>query len=271
MFQQGLQVQSNIELQHAEGLAKISEMLVDAYDKLGYQGFKNLFDKIEPALSTIDFNGSRSDVYFNNFLADELSKRYNLDMDSLNKELQYDLGKEFSAKQIRTSLEVAEYNIAEIVGRLNSMRISNDALIDRTAAECVRAMADAFKLRKEGDKYEADAKTANALRNALVRIASGRVKVAEFEGASASAKHKNMQGAFDYLASPDAQGWSKQAAQIDMEERGGRLIRAMDKVFGEYFNVNYSYGHSYGSFDTRSYGEHSNVTPYIAPPSIVGF
>lgn len=242
LYQQSQQVDSNVELQHVKAIQSLSETAIKAYNDLGYKGFKDLMDRLSPVLSSLNFQGSRSDVLFDNYLKDEISKRYNLDMNSLVNELSYELGKEYTPQQIRSSLEKTEYEISEIVGRLNSMSIQNQALIDRTAAEVVEKTASAYNLRKSGDKFEADTKTVNAIRESYTRIIKGKATQSEVAAYFASAEKESSSSLVGYMTSKEGRDRKAKAYSIGLEQKSSDLIRACDKVLGEYFNVGFSYG-----------------------------
>ena len=227
---QAKSVDANVANQQSETARNIIASLVSAYKDLGREGFSKVANKIAPFLSQIDPNDS--------WVSKELRSRiYNLDMDSLNKELQYSLGKKYSAEQIQTSIQEANYRISEIVGRLNSMRVSNQALIDKTAAEVVRATADAFKLSQEGKYYIANASTVNALREFIVKSAEYNSFEDLFGAASAGQAFLLNQPKFNYWTSEEGKKASYGAESITGEQRSSQLIRALDKVLGEYIKV----------------------------------
>ena len=152
------QVQSNVDFQKAKQIQTMAQTAIDAYDKLGYKGYKQVMDTLSPVLAQINLQDSRSDILFNETLKNYLSDRYNKDMDSLNKEWQYELGKKYGEQQIQSALSKIEYEITESVARLNTMHVQNEAVIKQTAADLVVKAAQALNLKKVGDKYEAVAK-----------------------------------------------------------------------------------------------------------------
>lgn len=253
LLQQGLQVESNIEMQRVKSLDTLADIMIKLYKDGGQSQVDDFMKEFAPMFKALNFSGSHAESYFNEFMKDELSKRYNMDMDSLNKELQYSLGKKFTPQQIQASLEETQYRISEIVGRLNSMRIENKALMDRTAAEVVRAVADAYKLRKEGDKYLADAKTANLLRDEVHKIIKHEAAIKGNQARESDAVIGSKSSLFEYMQSDEARERVRNAYDIDMDLRSSELIRAFDKMFGEYIKASVSYSGS--SSTSQSYNE----------------
>ena len=271
IIQQHQQVESNVQLQKSKEIQSYVQTAIDAYDKLGYKGYIEVMDTLAPALSQINLTDSRSDIMFSEMLKNNLSQRYNLDMDSLNKEVEYNLGKKYGEQRIQANLEKLQYDISEIVGRLATMRIQNDALIQQTAADLVVKGAHAFMLKQEGNKFAADAETANQLRQYLTKSAKHESDMLAIDSMFKQADWDSSTEKIGFLTGSDGRARIRQAAQIDLEERSGRLMRAMDKVFGEYINVGTNY--SRGDMNVRSTGfsQHENVTPIAPWTRVTGF
>lgn len=252
VIQQGQQVESNVELQHSKAVQALVGTAIGAYDKLGYKGYLEVMDKIEPILSQINLSGSRSDVVFENQIKNWLSQRYNTDMDSLNKELSYSLGTRYSEKQIQAGLEKIQYDISEIVGRLNTMNVQNQALLDRTAAEVVEKTAAAFNLRKSGEKYEADAKTVNALRGYLEKSVKAQAEIKSVDAYFANARKDSSSDLVGFQTSREGREALREAYRIPLIRKSNALWTAIDKTFSEYVKV--SSGGSAGTAGTYEVG-----------------
>lgn len=233
LYLQAKSVDANAANQRSQAESNIISSLAQAYKELGKDGFQKFAERIAPFMKSVN----PDDSYWSKKMKSEI---YNLDMDSLNKELSYELSDRFSAQQIETGIQEANYRISEIVGRLNSMRVENQALIDRTAAEVVRASADAFRLRKEGEKYVADKKTVDALRKFVVGSAEATMMRDQIGAGSDARSFIMSTPKYNYWTSEEGKRASFGEESITGEQRSSQLIRAMDKVFGEYFNVGFN-------------------------------
>lgn len=255
---QGQQVESNVELQNAKGVQTLVDTAISAYDKLGIEGYRNVMDEISPMLSKINMQGSRSDIMFNETLKNYLSQRYNMDMDSLNKEIEYNLGKKYGEQRIQANLEKLSYEVSEIVGRLNTMHVQNEALIKQTAADLVVKGAHAFMLKQEGSKFAADAETANQLRQWLTKTAQHNAEIREIDSYFSKARQISESDKVGFMTSKEGRERVSKDYQITTEQRSSDLIRAMDKVFGEYVSVSGSFTPHEGNTINRY---NSNVFP----------
>lgn len=232
-LQLGLQsklLDSESSNQSAQAQATLIKALSQAYQELGKDGFYEFAKRVQPYMLSVNPDKS--------FWSERMkSEIYNLDMDSLNKELQFELSKKFTPEQIHTSIQEANYRISEIVGRLNSMNVQNQALVDKTAAEVVRAMADAFKLRKEGEKYIADTQTANALRGALKRIYDSNASVAEDTATRSDYLLGSESDWLKWLNSSEGRSTLKESKRIPLKRKSDAIWTSVDKLFGDYIKV----------------------------------
>lgn len=275
-----MQVLSNQKLQSAQAVKTLVDAATDAYDKFGKKGYDEMMKTISPLLSQINLEGSRSDVLFAEQLKNNLSQRYNLDMDSLNKEIQYNLGKKYGEQQIQANLSKLSYDISEIVGRLNTMRVQNDALIQQTAADLVVKGAQAFKLIKEGDKFKADAETANQLRQYLVKTAKYEMEVRGVDAYFASAHQDSSSDLVGFMTSKEGREAISKSYQLDTSYSSDtqyRFLRAIDDELSKFVHVGIGFNYSKGDMNVNSrshstgYSQHENVTPVAPWTRVTGF
>lgn len=140
-------------------------------------------------------------------------------------EWETELSKKFSPQQIGAALEKTEYEISEIVGRLATMNVQNEALMKKTAAEVITLAAQAFQFRKVGDKYEADAKTVNLFRETLHKIIKGEATIKEVEAYFATANMESSSDLVGYMTSKEGRERKSKAYQIGLEQQSSDLIR----------------------------------------------
>ena len=260
---QAKQVNAESANQTAQAQATIIKALSQAYQELGKKGFYALSKSIMPYMMSVNPDES----FWSSKLRSEI---YNLDMDSLNKELSYNLSKEYSPQQIQTGIQEANYRISEIVGRLNTMRISNDVMIKKLANETIVAAAQAFKLKKEGDYFVANESTVNALRKYLVESAKNS-SLLSANDVSLSNLNK------DIILDPDNVLKRKQAYGIDLDiqsDRTHRYIREIEEGLGNVIHVGYSKGDFNSSSlvegTTHSYNNNtSNLRSYNVNDSYI--
>lgn len=252
MLPQVEQVESNKRLQSSEIVKNLTDSIIKAYDELGAKGAREVWSNIAPYLKSLDLSGSRSDIRFNEFLKDELSARYNLDMDSLNKEIEYNLGRKYGEQKIQSNLQKLSYEISEIVGRLNTMNVQNDALMKQTAADMVVKAAHAFMLRKEGDKFIADTQTANEMREWVVKSAEHLSKIKEVDAQFKQAEWDSSSALIGYMTSREGREKKREVYRRNIREKSDALVRTFDKLFGEYVKVSSGGSSSgYGSTTTE--------------------
>ena len=249
---QAKQVDANAAAANSQASKDMISSLAQAYKDLGKDGFNEFAKRVAPFLQTIN----PDDSYWSKQMKSQI---YNIDMDSLNKDLQYELAKKFSPEQIQTSIQEANYRISEIVGRLNTMRITNEIAIKKLANETVVALAESFKLRKEGNKYEADAKTANALRLSLVKLIGANAN-------QASLDYKRNKAFTSIILDPENVGKYADAYSLNLDwesDKVHQLVKHSLEDLGNILNVNI--GTSEGSYSGKYSGSvHHTQQNYIS-------
>lgn len=244
---QAKSVDANAAAANSQASKDMISALAQAYKELGSKGFNEFAKKVAPFLQSIN----PDDSYWSKHMKSTI---YNTDMDSLNKDLQYELAKKYSPEQIQTGIQEANYRISEIVGRLNSMRVQNQALIDKTAAEIVRIGCDAFRLKKEGEKFVADTQTANALRQWLVKTTENEARI---RGAVAD-RHEaeNARDSvlfFNWSTNKEDKDNIYNRWRIPNTRYADPIWTSVDKFFGDYVKVMGSPSSTGGNSNTTYY------------------
>lgn len=243
MFLQGQQVESNIDLQRSQTIQNFLNSSLEAY-KVGGRSLFNQFTKMfAPALQNSDMDTG----WFANRARSEI---YNMDMDSLNKELQYELARKYSPQQLQTNIESAQQGIRESVARIAKMASDtavNDATIDKIAQECVTEIAKQFNLRAQGNYYLADAQTVNALRSYVVDTAKSTAEMYGFNAQTARADFESQEGIRGFKTSTGGkeqlthiftQGLKGEQTTADLNSNlGYRLVDAFTTQVGKIVKI----------------------------------
>lgn len=228
-------VDANAANQKAQSVKSIVEAATDAFKSMGYKGFNSVLRYAAPFLGSSSPEGSfvEREAYY---------KLQEMQLNNAQNQLALSLSTKFSEDQIRTGLEKANYEISEIVGRLNTMRISNDVALKKLANDTLVSVAEAFKLRKEGDKYQADAKTVNAIRDYVVKSVRANADIGVMSSRLMSDKLP-----FEEALIPGR--YQKEGNQLDLT--GSKEAIFLDYVTDQVGDV-FHFG--MGSYNTKSSG-----------------
>lgn len=213
---------------NAQSVSSIMDAAIEAYKVGGKPAFNMVVDKFANFLS-----GSNPD---DGWIAKEMKSRlYNIDMDSLNKELANELSKKYSPQQIAVGIEKTEQEISKIVAELNSMRVQNDYVTQKKANEIVLTAAQAFNLYSQGQKARADAATVNAVRDYTVRLIMSNARIQENQAYKSDVYTEGFESAAGFLTSKE--GKENLAKQIRQESiwNADPLVHAVDKHFNAIF------------------------------------
>ena len=215
---------------NAQSVSSIMDAAIEAYKVGGKSAFNMVIDKFANFLS-----GSNPD---DGLIAKEMKSRlYNIDMDSLNKELAYNLSKKYSPQQIQTGIMKTEQEVSKIVAELNSMRIQNDYVIQKKANEIVLAAAQAFNLYKQGQKAAADAATINAVRDYTVSLIRSNANIQENESYISSVYREGFESAAGYLTSKEGKENLAKKLAMDSRYNADPLIYVVNKEFSKLLGV----------------------------------
>lgn len=255
------QVDSNVDVNKANIVKTLAQIALESYDKLGFKGYRALMSKLSPILDSINLQGSRSDSLFNEYLANNLSMRYNQDMDSLNKELQYRLGSQYSVQQIKANLDETSARIKQIFNDIDLSQVRTHADLKKIAAEIVVAGAQAWNLRKVGDYYVANAKTVDALRDGLSRQTTAIASMRENELYHSNIVKESNSYVYGYMTSDQGKRYKANKFVNENEWTGSDLGFAVDQIFGNYIkiggsaNVGFNQSHNTSVSDVHSVSE----------------
>lgn len=170
LLQNGLQIQSNMELQKAKQLESITDTMLKVYKDLGQKGLDDFSEKLAPVLQGLNFENSPYMTMFNEEVKKMRSERYNLDMDSLLKDFQYESNKQWTNQERKahfdnllesTKYVVEQIKLASSEGQLNEKRMWE------LASEYAKNMAQAYEASKVGDYYHVYAGQMNIVNKML--------------------------------------------------------------------------------------------------------
>lgn len=228
-------VDANAANQKAQSVKSIVEAATDAFKSMGYKGFNAVLQYAAPFLGNSSPEGSfvEREAYF---------KLQEMQLNNAQNELVLSLKGKYSEQEIQTNLERANYEISEIVGRLNTMRISNEVALKKLANDTLVSVAQALKLKKEGNKYQADANTINAIREYVVKSVRAQSDIDVMNARLLSDKVP-----FEEALIPGR--YQKEGNQLDMT--GSKEAIFLDYVTDQVGDV-FHYG--MGSYNTKSTG-----------------
>lgn len=119
------------------------------------------------------------------------------------------------------ALQEQEFNkMAAEIGKMSSDRAVNDATIQKMASEYLRNLADAYKLRKEGDKYVIE----GSYLNALIGLTSEQFTALSLSNLISGASSPELR---NYLGSSQYGGRLKGAYDIQSDINSNRWIQAI--------------------------------------------
>lgn len=119
------------------------------------------------------------------------------------------------------ALQEQQFNkLAAEIGKMSSDRAVNDATINKMASEYLRNLADAYKLRKEGDKYVIE----GSYLNALIGLTSEQISALSLSNLISGASSPQLR---NYLGSSQYSDRLKGAYDIQSDINSDRLIQAI--------------------------------------------
>lgn len=236
-------VDANASNQKAQSVKSIIEAATDAFKSMGYKGFNAVLKYAAPFLGDSSPDGS--------FVEREATLHLiQMQQENAQRDIALSLSKKYSEQQIQQGLQESNYRISEIVGRLNTMRISNDVALKKLANDTLVAFAQAFKLRKEGEKYVADAQTINAIRPFVKSLIEEQSIQSSYKTGLINAGYAGEKALI-----PMRQG----AEWNNLDVKGNRNLIFLDYLtdqIGDIYHVSYSSGNFTGSYQ-------HNGTPFI--------
>lgn len=136
----------------------------------------------------------------------------------------------------RVALQEEQFNkMSAEIGLMASEGKLNDQKIKSLMSEYVRNIADAWKLKREGDYYVASADTINALRGLTVASLQNEVTKSGFENRIKG--YYDGSGLDNYLSGFHHSNKTGDVLRIQENKTGSELVQAMDLVFGKWLKV----------------------------------
>ena len=139
LLQQQQQVDSNVDLQHTQGLLNLSKAAIDTYKEMGPQGFRQFMHQFEPVLESMNLDQSpmRQMVLLGIARAD-IAKE--------SEDLTLQLRQRWEPQKVEREMEVLQNMPAKVVAE--TMKLSSSANLDnmqayRVGSEVARNLAEA--------------------------------------------------------------------------------------------------------------------------------
>lgn len=223
-----LGLSSQIKRNDAESLSKIVESISKVGPDLGWDVARKMAKDL---LGVFGVSNSQSERRLNAIID-------GLESEARSKAVKATLDEAFGVRDANQKWALGEQALSESfarIGKMSSDAKVNEATINELASQIVRNVADAWKLRKEGEKFEADAKTVNALREFIVSQARSQAQQMNLQSFMSGADP--LSPIHDYKYSKGHIKSVVGGMSITDEQYSSQLLRAMDKVFGEYIKV----------------------------------
>lgn len=227
-FAQLLAVSSQIKRNDAESLSKIAETISRVGPDLGWDVARKLAKDL---LGVFGHSNSQSERRLNAIID-------GLESEARSKAVKATLDEAFGVRDSNQKWALGEQALNEAfarIGKMSSDAKVNEATIDELAKRVVRNVAEAWKLYREGEKYVADAKTANALRQFIVSQARSKANIMSTQSYLLGAEEGT--DIFDFVHSGQHAKSLTGGMSITDEQFSSEILRALDKVLGEYIKV----------------------------------
>lgn len=160
---QAKSVDANVMKERAE----MAKTLVEGYKEAFQTGGKKAADAFKNKFADfLDGSDPESGMLYKMFR----SQVYNLDMDSLNKDFQYEVNKRWTDREKQAAFDnvVASTRQAlQQVSLLKSQESVNSSTIKNLAAQTVKAFAEAYGAQKQGDYYMMSAQQVSTMNKML--------------------------------------------------------------------------------------------------------
>lgn len=148
------------------------------------------------------------------------------------------IAEKYGDREAANRLAIQEESFSKLVAEINKLSVDSDlnrARIDEVMSNYVRNLADAFKLRKEGDYYSANAETVNQIRDLTIESMNIANVKGQFEN-RVSGYYKDS-GLDKYLMGSNHSKKTADILRITENAEGSELVKALDRVLGKYLKV----------------------------------
>lgn len=157
------QLSINAKTAQADFAMKLATAFSEAYKVGGKKGVNQLFSVLEPAIANVDFDDGL-------FAKETKSRIYNMDMNSLLTDFQYETGKKYTDKQKQLefdNLEAQTKQLFKTIELQGSQIVLNKSQANTMASQIAKNFAEAFSAKKVGDYYEVNAKQMGIINDML--------------------------------------------------------------------------------------------------------
>ena len=186
------------------------------------------FPKLHQAVGSDRFNGIVSSLVGGSIDSSRLQRindaaAIRSESESRISQIESDLASKYGETKASNfvALQEQEFNkMAAEIGKMSSDRAVNDATINKMASEYLRNLADAYKLRKEGDKYVIE----GSYLNALIGLTSEQISALSLSNLLSGASSSDVR---NYLGSSQYGDRLKGAYDIQSDINSDRWIQAI--------------------------------------------
>lgn len=216
--------------QSAQSVSEFVKSAIEVYKNLG----KDAYDKFVEKFSPIFTKSNPVDSLMTRQIEAQI---HNTEVQSAVADYGLQLTKKFGEKERWTAISEANQRISESVARLQVNKLLSDAQVRKIASDIIVNAAQSFKLRREGEKFTADAVTANALREYVVRIAKADAQLRSNSAYASDVALESNESLFGWITSSEGKHSKANASRIAMKRNADALWTAIDKMFTDYIHV----------------------------------
>lgn len=139
----------------------------------------------------------------------------------------------------RVAIQEQQFNkMAAEIGLMASEGKVNEAKVNELVSSYIRNIADAWKLRREGDYFVANAQTVNDIRTLTISSLEAELTKAGFENRIKG--YYQGSGLDNYLKSNYHSKKTSDIMSINETYEGSELVKALDRILGRYLKVSAS-------------------------------
>lgn len=219
---------SQIKRNDAEAFAKIVDSLPILGESMGWSQARKV---AKDMLGIVGISSSQHERKIDAIIE-------GMESDNRSKAVKASMDEAFGMKLAEQRWAAGEQAISESfarVGKMSSDAKVNESTIKKLASDIVRNVSDSWKLQKEGDKYAADAKTINQLRNFVVSQARSSANLLGLKSYLSGAEPDT--DIFDYKHSGKHAQKVVKAGEIQDELLGNPVEFWIDRFFNQYVKI----------------------------------
>lgn len=239
MILQAQQVNANVANQSSQAERNYSEVGKEIYKLYGEEAAqKYLSSRIK------ETHGASADgsYYMRKWRADAESSELQASFQSMYNEVY----KKYGARAADAAIAVQEqtYNkMASEIGLMASQGRVNDSIIRTNTSQYIRNIADAYKLKREGDKYFVDAQTAQMIQSSYVKMISAQANIMSMNNETLRAFFNSHSSIRDALNRGEFNMKFLEAFE-STNDPDLKILGAWLGAFGQMFNSSFNVGTS---------------------------